>query len=249
MKRLPPSFARIALPVCVVLSVLALVAAAARTRLDRADNASHARLNIPETTVVKVDRLIARKWSDAGVVPAAPAGDLELLRRLSLVLLGTIPSLEELRAFEADSEPGRIDRWVERMLNDRRFSDYFSRRLSRVFVGADDGQFLLFRRDRFWSWLNEQIQKDRPYDQVVRDMIAGRGLWTGKPEVNFITAALADNNLDVNKLAGRTVRAFLGQRIDCAQCHNHPFADWKQNQFEGLAACFAKVKQTAVGIE
>jgi hypothetical protein len=74
-------------------------------------------------------------------------------------------------------------------------------------------------------------------------------LWTGEPEVNFITAALADGNLDANKLAGRTVRAFLGQRIDCAQCHNHPFADWKQDQFEGLAACFGKVKISPVGVE
>ena len=206
-------------------------------------------LDEADATVTDINRLFARKWAAAGIQPANPADDLTVFRRLSQVLHGTVPSLEEIRVFEADHQPRRIERWVQRMLNDRRFSDYFARRLSRVFVGADEGQFVVFRRDRFWAWLGEQIQKDRPYDEVVRAMIAERGLWTGEPEVNFVTAAVNDGNVDVNKLAGRTVRAFLGQRIDCAQCHNHPFADWKQEQFQGLAACFGKVRLSPVGVE
>ena len=243
-------FAKTVLPLCVVAGVFAIVAAAART------NVMHRPPEIPgrvtadaDSVVTRVDRLFARKWIDAGVVPANPVDDLALLRRLSLVLHGTVPSLEEIRVFEADAQPKRMERWTERMLGDRRFADYFARRLARVYVGADDGQFVVFRRDRFWAWLGEQLQNNRPYDEVVRDMIADRGLWTGVPQVNFITAAVNEGNVDENKLAGRTVRAFLGQRIDCAQCHNHPFADWKQGQFEGLAACFGRVNISAVGVE
>ena len=250
MSRLPLSIAKTVLPLCVVISIFALVAMAARTRLDnRLPQAGSQRLTEGEGVVSRVDQLFAKKWSETGILPAKPADEMELLRRLSLVLHGTIPSLEEIRLFESDSQPRRIERWVERMLGDRRFSDYFARRFSRVFVGADEGQFVQFRRDRFWAWLGEQIQKNRPYDEVVRDMISDRGLWTGEPAVNFVTAAVADGNLDVNKLAGRTVRAFLGQRIDCAQCHNHPFADWKQGQFEGLAACFGEVSISGIGVE
>ena len=80
-------------------------------------------------------------------------------------------------------------------------------------------------------------------------MISERGLWTDKPEVNFVAAVVTEGVVDHNKLAGRTVRAFLGQRIDCAQCHNHPFADWKQSQFEGLAACYGQVNISPVGVE
>src|SRR5262249_48888040 len=80
-------------------------------------------------------------------------------------------------------------------------------------------------------------------------IISEQGLWTGTPATNFITAAVADNVIDRNELAGRTVRAFLGQRIDCAQCHNHPFAEWKQTQFQGLAACFGQAQVSPVGIE
>ncbi len=243
-------FAKTLLPLCVVAGVFAIVAGAARTNVLRRPPEIPGRVTADADSVVtRVDRLFAKKWIDAGVVPANPVDDLALLRRLSLVLHGTVPSLEEIRVFEADAQPKRMERWTERMLSDRRFSDYFARRLARVYVGADDGQFVVFRRDRFWAWLGEQLQNNRPYDEVVRDMIADRGLWTGVPQVNFITAAVNEGNVDENKLAGRTVRAFLGQRIDCAQCHNHPFADWKQGQFEGLAACFGKVNLSPVGVE
>ena len=241
---------RCLLPLLVIVGVFALIATAAR---------SHVATQVPEvpsristevdTAVFKVDRLLAEKWRANNLQPARAADEFTVLRRLSLVLHGTIPSLEEIRLFEADTQPQRIERWTERLLADRRFADYFARRLARVFVGADEGQFVVFRRDRFWAWLGQQLHDNQPYDALVRSMIAERGLWTGEPEVNFVTATVNQGDIDYNKLAGRTVRAFLGQRIDCAQCHNHPFADWKQGQFEGLAACFGQTKITPVGVE
>jgi hypothetical protein len=107
----------------------------------------------------------------------------------------------------------------------------------------------VFRRDRLVDWLSQQLREDTPWVAVVRRLVSEQGLWTGKPATNFITAAVADEKLDHLKLASRTVRAFLGQRIDCAQCHDHPFASWKQGQFEGLAAFYAGVKRTLIGIE
>ena len=242
-------------PLLVVVGVGALVASAARSRV--ATDAPSTLSRIADdagsvnggSTVTKLDRLLVAKWKEAGVEPARAADEFTLLRRLSLVLHGTVPSLEEIRLFEADTQPQRIERWTEKLLADRRFADYFARRFARVFVGADDGQFILFRRDRFWAWLGQQLHENRPYDEVVRSMISHKGLWTGVPEVNFITATSDGNGINENKLAGRTVRAFLGQRIDCAQCHNHPFAAWKQGQFEGLAACYGKIKISPVGVE
>lgn len=238
------------LPLCIVGVVLLLVAHAARNPLRR---------DVPERTaitsednvgtVLLADRILSQRWQQAGVNPAQAADDLTVLRRLSLALHGSIPSLEEIRVFEADSAPFRIERWTERLLADRRFAEYFAARLSRVYVGAEEGQFVVFRRDRFNAWLADQLHENKPYDQVVREMLSEQGLWTGQPATNFVTAAVADGVIDRNELAGRTVRAFLGQRIDCAQCHDHPFADWKQHQFEGLAACFGQAQVSAVGIE
>ena len=84
---------------------------------------------------------------------------------------------------------------------------------------------------------------------MATDMIAAEGLWTSKPASNFITAASVDGEgLDENVLAGRTVRAFLGQRFDCAQCHDHPFDSWKQSDFGGLAAYYGQARVTVGGV-
>lgn len=238
------------IPLLVVIGVFALVASAARSPIARQRPETPLQTDTSLGSVVhKVDRLMADRWSEVELQPAIPADDLTLFRRLSLVLHGTVPSLEEIRLFESDNPEGRIDRWTERMLADRRFADYFTQRFARFLVGTAEGQFLIFRRDRFWAWLGDQLHQDRPYDAIVRDMIADRGLWTDTPAVNFVAASVADNVIDHNKLAGRTSRAFLGQWIDCAQCHNHPYSNWKQSQFEGLAACYGQLNINAVGIE
>jgi hypothetical protein len=201
------------------------------------------------TTLEAVNGELHRLWTKQGLTPAVPADDLAVLRRLTLALFGTGPSLEEIRRFQADSQPQKIERWTAEFLNDVRFADYFAERLARALVGVEQGQFILFRRDRFKSWLSEQIHKRRPYDEIVRDMIASNGVWTDKAQVNFLSASYANDDFDENKLAGRTVRAFLGQRIDCAQCHDHPFTHWKQNEFEGLAACYGQTRVSLVGID
>ena len=202
-----------------------------------------------ESSVVRVNEWLRKHWADEGVEPADMADDLVVYRRLSLALHGTIPSLQEISVFRKDTGRDRIERWVVRMLQDDRFADYFAERLERVLVGVEEGQFLIFRRDRLRSWLSDQLKQDRPWPEMVTDLIASEGLWTSDPASNFITAAFVDGEgLDENKLAGRTVRAFLGQRIDCAQCHDHPFDDWKQADFEGLAAFFGQSRVTPGGV-
>lgn len=197
----------------------------------------------------ELEQYFRDNWTDVKIQPAEFADDLQLYRRLSLVLHGTVPSLAEIREFQKDQEPQRVERWTERLLEDPRFADYFAQRFSRFLVGNDDGQFIVFRRDRFEAWLSHEIRKSTPYDQIVRSMMSDSGLWTGEPQTNFVTAAVANSNLDVTQLTGRSVRAFLGQRIDCAQCHDHPFDHWKQKDFEGLAGYFGQVRQTVAGIE
>ena len=201
------------------------------------------------TTVAQVDGYFEEIWTRQELQPAQPADELLLLRRLALSLMGTVPSLEEIRQFELDDQPNRIERWTQRYLNDPRFADYFAERLARCFVGVDGGQFIVFRRDRFVNWLSDQLEANTPYDQIVRQMISSKGLWTGEPQTNFITSAVANEDLDENKLAARSVRAFLGQSMDCAQCHDHPFDEnWQQHHFEGVAAQFGQVEQGGLGV-
>jgi hypothetical protein len=249
------------LPFVVVLGVCTLVGWAAHSPVDwrQIDPARGAQASTSVTpslppaeiaeAVGAVNRYFEAGWKESGRTPAQPAEDLQVLRRLTLSLCGTIPSLEEIRIFESNPSPDRLDQWASRLLDDSRFADYFAERLARSFVGNEGGQFVVFRRDRFSDWLRQQLKKNTPYDEMAREMISGTGLWTDHPATNYVTAAIANGELDENKLAGRTVRAFLGQRIDCAQCHDHPFAEWKQAQFQGLASLFGQTQNSLVGIE
>jgi hypothetical protein len=256
------------LPAVVVVAVCAVVGWAAHSPVDwrtiRSQSVARhggeqtsaapqsAELQTPadiRNAVVAVDRFFEQNWQQAGVTPAPRADDLQILRRLTLALCGTIPSLEEIREFESDSGSERLDRWTVRLMADNRFADYFAERLARSYVGTDNGQVVIYRRDRFVDWLRQQLAQNTPYDEMARRIISETGLWTDHPATNYITSAMADGELDRNKLAGRTARAFLGQRIDCAQCHDHPFAQWKQGQFQGLAALFGQAHSSLVGVE
>ncbi len=201
-----------------------------------------------DQSVAKVNAWFRQHWEDEGLQPAELADDLTVYRRLSLALHGTVPSLEEIRTFTADSSKDRIERWLLKMLDDRRFGDYFSERLTRMLVGTEEGAFVIYRRDRLGDWLAEQLRADRPWPDITKDLIAAEGLWTDHPASNFVSSAvIPDEGIDENKLAGKAVRAFLGQRIDCAQCHNHPFDSWQQQDFEGLAAFFGQARMSPGG--
>lgn len=211
------------------------------------------RVELPEfeTAVQHIDRLFRNVWQQNGLQPSPRADDLTIARRLSRALTGTVPSLEEIRMFEAHPPEHRLQWWTEGLLRDRRSSDYLAERLARAFVGVQDGQFLIYRRRRFVTWLADELHENRPYDQLVRTLIASDGLWTDKPATNFVTAAIkpdSDQGVQENVMASRVSRAFLGVRLDCAECHDHPFNEWKQKDFHGLAAFFGPAEQSLMGI-
>ncbi|WP_165231093.1 DUF1549 domain-containing protein [Aquisphaera insulae] len=215
-----------------------------------ASTAAAARAAGIRPVVAELDAAYRWDWSAHGIQPAPPADELTVMRRLSLALTGTIPSLEELRRFEARPAGTRLDAWLDDLLHDRRTADFLAERFARAFVGTEDGPFIVFRRRRFASWLSDAILEDRAYDAIVRDMVADRGLWTDHPATNFVSVTFNPEveRPDPERLAARVSRAFLGVRIDCAQCHDHPFQPWKQDDFRGLAAYFGGVYSSLRGI-
>jgi hypothetical protein len=200
-------------------------------------------------TVADVDAYLHFRWKQEKVEHTTPADDLIVLRRLALALMGTVPSLEEIRQFEADEVQDRLERWTLQYLNDPRFSDYFAERLARCFVGAGNGPFIIFRRDRFVDWLSGKLKANTPYDEIIRQLVSTDGLWTAEPASNFITIANNEGDIDENMLATRSSRAFLGQSLDCAQCHDHKFNDdIKRSDFLGVAAQFGQVDVGGLGV-
>jgi hypothetical protein len=212
-----------------------------------------------QRTVEEVNQQFRNHWAEQQLPFAAPADQLVVARRLSLALTGTIPSLEEIRALESLPPEQRMDWWMDHLLTDRRHADYLAERLARAFVGTDQGPFLVFRRRRFVNWLSDQLAERKPYDVLVRELLAGRGTWTNNPAVNFVTATVDDGTADPIRLAGRTSRAFLGMRIDCLQCHDDflghsQLGDFQnphggtQRDFHQLAAYFSEVRISPVGV-
>ena len=204
-----------------------------------------------KATVAKIDAKFREHWREDGITPAAKAPELAVVRRLSLALTGTIPSLEEVRTLETVPDGRKVDYWVDALLRDRRFADYFRRAAWRApYVGTEGGPFIVYRRRRFVTWLGEALHENQPYDQIVRELIETDGLWTDHPATNFLTVTYDPDKkqIDPERLAGRVARAFLGVRIDCAQCHDHPFEHWTRNDFQGLAAFFGQAQSGFTGI-
>ena len=111
--------------------------------------------------VAKIDASFQRQWSVQKTQPAPTAPDLAVARRLALGLMGTVPSLEEVRQLERLPAGERLAWWIDHILQDRRFADYFAERLARACVGTEDGPFIFYRRRRFVDWLGDQVA-DRP---------------------------------------------------------------------------------------
>ncbi|MCA9706246.1 MAG: DUF1549 domain-containing protein [Myxococcales bacterium] len=200
----------------------------------------------------EVDQALRVEQVAAGVEPLEQADVLTVARRLSLALVGTIPSLEEIRALQAQPPDDALAWWVDHLLADRRHAEYLAERLARPLVGVDQGSLILYRRRRFVAWLADALAQGRPWDRIATEMIAGQGLWTQHPQTNFVTAAIKPGARVPQEevLAGRVSRALLGVRLDCAQCHDHPFdARWTQPDFQGLAAFFGRSEATWRGIQ
>ena len=202
-------------------------------------------------TVNQVNEAFRKEWTARGLTPAARASDLTVARRLSLALTGSVPSLEEIRQFEEQPADARLAGWANHLLHDRRFADYFAERLARSYVGMEEGPLLAYRKRRFLAWLSDELLKNTSYAEMVRQMIAARGLNTDRPAVNFIAASYDDNKKtpDPEKLAIRVSRAFLGLRIDCSQCHDHFLEpSWKQTHFQSLAAFFGQTRHVVTNV-
>lgn len=201
-------------------------------------------------------------WQRDEVEFAEPADWQTISRRISLALLGSGVSLEDMRWLADQPEADRTSLLLERLLADRRFADYWGERFARSYVGADEGPFLVFRRRRFVNWLSSELHSGKPYNEIVHSLIAAKGIWTENPAVNFLTVTIdsgEEGRPDPIRLAARTSRAFLGMRIDCVQCHDDFLGnvtmgteskpeEGTQEHFHGLAAFYASSANSIQGI-
>ena len=228
---------------------LAELAAAARaesgkgSKVDTSDPDWLARLGRPEKKVeaptltsADLDALIDSALAGEGVKPAPPATDEAFLRRASLDLVGKLPSPEDLAAFEANADPEKRDKVIDRLLASPEFAEHWARYWRDVFsYRATFMNPRLVNFNEFESWMAEQITENRPWDEIARDIITAEGP-TAENGAGVFTAAHQGKPVEV---AGEISRVFLGVQIQCAECHDHLTDPWKREQFHEFAAFFA----------
>ncbi len=187
----------------------------------------------------ELDSVLAKLWEDNGVDPAQPASDEELLRRVYLDLAGRIPSVSEVRAYRQDKSPGRYTTLVDRLLNSHDYATHLAATY-RTFLIPEGVDLTAFGGvEAFDKWLSERFASNDSYDKVVRSLLLAEGRLSRSGPLLFYSAA----KLDPDQLASRTSRVFLGMRLECAQCHDHPFEPWTQKDFWSYAAFFARISR------
>jgi len=185
-----------------------------------------------------IDQLIEEAWAKAGVKPVKPATDDEFLRRAYLDLLGRIPNVQEARAFLTTRENDKRGKLIEYLLDHPDYAKNSATQWTVLLIGRQN-QGRMVDRPSLTSWLRKQFAADRPWNEIVHELVSSTGSNKENGAVNYVLAHLA---FDAVPLTSRTTRLFLGQQIQCTQCHDHPSNQWKQVDFWGINAFFKGMK-------
>ena len=199
----------------------------------------------------QIDLLINQAKKQEGIRSAHRSTDAEFMRRVSLDLTGKIPAVAELRLFVVDQDPVKREKLIDRLLASPGFVVHFTN-IWRAILIPEAATDLQARGQipEFDAWLRSQLMDNTRYDDIVRQIIdapldVNRGGDTSDtPQGLTARAYYLAKQLKPENLAASTSRAFLGVRIECAQCHDHPFDSWKQHQFWQYAAFFSNIDQS-----
>ena len=179
-----------------------------------------------------IDDRVFDRLRDLHIVPAGLSSDSAFLRRVCLDLTGTLPPPARVREFLADRDPLKREHLIERLLNSPEFVDYWTFRF------ADFFRVVYRNAYSYRSWIRESLARNKPYDQMARERVASQG--SGGATRHFIKS-ISGEIMRPHEKMGEDVRVFLGIRLDCAQCHDHPYETWTQDQFWGITAFYGQL--------
>ena len=190
----------------------------------------------PPTTGNIIDKSVFEKLRRLGIRPSELTTDHEFVRRLCLDLTGTLPPPDRVREFISSTDPKKRQELIDTLLDSPEFVDLWIFRFSDLFRVSGGYGWIL----SFWDWVRESVATNKPYDQIVQEAIAVQG-YAGPAHKHMVGT---NKPYPVEQILNETLRVFMGRRLDCAQCHNHPTDRWTQNQYWGLAAFFGRMTNT-----
>jgi hypothetical protein len=191
--------------------------------------------NPPENNYI--DRLVFAKLKLLSIAPSGLCSDSEFIRRAELDLCGVLPTVDEVNAFLTDPAADKRTKLIDRLLERPEYADFWTLKWSDVFR-ASRKTLQIKGVDTFRQWLRDEIVRNTPFDQMTRELLTSRGSSYVNPPANFYRIAR-----DPTSLAETTAQLFLGIRMQCAKCHNHPFERWTQDDYYSIAAFFVRVQR------
>jgi hypothetical protein len=238
---------------CLVLFTL-VAQAAGPPADDRSAGPGGARGDAVAALADEIDRHVAAEQQLRKVTPAPLADDAEFVRRVYLDLAGRIPRVSEVRAFLDDNRPDKRRRLVDKLLDSSNYVNHFTHVLRTLLLPQNNNEQVQFFAAQIEQWARARVRDNTPWDRMVRDLLTvpvnGAPARRARPATAADGAAVAfyqANEMKPDNLAAATSRLFLGVKIECAQCHNHPFAKWSRKQFWEYAAFFAGIKPQGNG--
>ena len=177
-----------------------------------------------------IDEQIFAKLERFQLVPSELSDDAEFLRRVCLDIIGTLPPPHRVREFLNDPDPDKRDKLIEILLDSPEYVDFWAYRFSNLFRVVMEP----YSSQLYWEWIRSSVAANKPYDQMARERLAAQG--RDRPSRHYY-----ENNSQPGRILSEELRLFAGRRFDCAECHDHPFESWSQDQFWGLAAFFGNI--------
>lgn len=189
-----------------------------------------------------IDDLVSQRWQELRIVPSEPCNENQFLRRSFLDIIGRLPSADEARNYLSDPAPDRRERLIDSLLSRPEYADFWANKWCDL-LRPNPYRVGIKATRSLDGWLRESFQNNVPYNQFVRRLVTAKGsTWKNG------AATLFRDRREPDELVSITSQLFMGVRLDCAKCHQHPFEVYGQSDFYGLAAFFGRVGHKGVGL-
>jgi len=187
-----------------------------------------------------VDEQVFAKLKAMGMPPSEPCDDTTFIRRVSIDIAGRLPTLDETKRFLADTDPAKRDRLIDALLASPEYADTFANKWSALLRNKRSKPADAPGTFAFYNWVRDSLRTNRPYNEIVRDVLAASGDVAENPPVAWYRQ-VKEPEAQLEDAA----QLFLGVRMQCAQCHHHPFEKWSQNDYYSFSAFFSQMGRTA----
>ena len=183
-----------------------------------------------------IDGHVFANLKEIGIPPSPVCDDATFIRRVTLDIAGRLPTEKEAAEFTSSQSPKKRNDLVERLLKDPGYADYFANKWTAMLKNRRDDKNDITSNFAFHSWVRDSLLANKPYDQIVRELLAATGTVMGNPPVAWYKR-VKDPKTQIEDVA----QLFLGVRMQCAQCHHHPFERWSQDDYYSLTAFFSQI--------